>query len=159
MTRRNDIEFNVDTVGIQRQVTMTISISNRSPNDYYIVRDALLLDGFKVQFFSITGPSRIQCFFHANNNHKSELVSLQKDTTLTNSVQLSTVCNFLCAAPGTYTINFNTYLDLYDCLNRESKSTTEFTYLIGQSNFTLEDSCRREILLGISSDEGERQPN
>ena len=144
LTRREDIFFGVNiTSNTSRYINMTLSLTNGSPNDYYISSAVLLSDGLTNGApFEISGPSIIEClpFFKYT---KPNLFLLKTGVEVVNSIVLSDFCNFFGASSGMYNLSFYTYFDLYNSSNyqlyQNNTGSDEYSYLIGESSFVLYD--------------------
>ncbi len=162
---RNDIIFEVSTsVAPMRQVTMRLSLTNGSPNDYYISKAVLLSDGLTNGApFEISGPSDIPCLSTSHNARKPDLFFLKSREVEVNSIHLSRFCMFHGASPGEYQVSFYTYFSLYTANNsylyydnQGGNDKVEFSYLIGNSSFFIEElkdivrisGSDRELVLG-----------
>ncbi len=136
--RRSDISFEVQTIAKpDRVVTMTVSLTNNSPNDYWISETLMLLGPTPV-ILVVVGPSQIHCYDLGYSNHaKSELVllSFSHGEKLSSTVILSELCGFKYAIPGVYTVKFNSYFDLYN--ESGVNNNDEYSWLIGNSSFVI----------------------
>ncbi len=154
MPKIDNLIFDISVVAdASRHVTMTLTLTNGSPNDYSIHRDVILLDGFRVKFFHITGPSVISCAFRTSDYPDSGLTLFHSGNVLTSTLELSKVCPFWWAQPGTYTVSFDTKFSLYsssvDKMHYSKADEIGYSDLIGSDSFVLGDdrSYTREDLL------------
>ena len=122
MKEETDLKFSIQTMATdQRKVMLTLTLHNYSPTDFYIPKEALLLDGFVSEYyFSISGPQDILCF-EAHSKVTPNLFLLKSGDSKSNTLSLSDICMFANAQPGLYTFtsSIRTY-HLYDSRNDQS---------------------------------------
>jgi hypothetical protein len=156
--RRIDIDFQIKVEAtVERVVTMTLSLSNKSPNSYYINNNALLLNGFKGQTFHIAGPSKILCSFHSGKYEGDGMFLLSNRSDASNTVIISDPCQFQSAIPGVYTVSIRDHTYLYTESNMDSYSngrlggnSEEYIWLIGNSSFLIGETKDATISSSLS---------
>jgi len=150
MILRNDFKMNLEAnVFGRNSVSVTISIFNNSPKNFYVPQTSVWNSPFySVLPFHITGPSNIQCYpspsFHGSDN---ECFIIEREGQHINTVDITRLCTFQKAKPGEYIIhghsNFILYESNEECLQTfNANNSKEYVNLSAQGNFTIIDTER-----------------
>jgi hypothetical protein len=146
------INLNVNVlVTPTRLVTLHLTLNNSCPDNYYIAREALLLDGFTDMPFSISGPSNIPCLHRTSHSHTSAKFLLKHDHSKSHYLTLSDFCLFGGAKEGTYTIYFKNAFHLSDNPNVFGD---KYVHLISNTTFLIGETAEDSALQSLTYESG-----
>lgn len=113
--KRDDIKVQLITrVNNVPEVSIQLNLTNNSPNDYWVTKDVIFMDGFKAKTFRIDGPSEIRCRFHTGKYPASDMMLVKSSAeAIGPELLLSNVCMFQDAKSGVYILKVDASSILY----------------------------------------------